>query len=396
MCMRYALSLAALPGVLAVAACGGSYTGFTQAKGGGSGGTPVSWAQLAAGLKQTCGVSTSGVAYCWGTNDVGEIGDGTTIAVRYTPQAVTGRLSFKSLAAGSGHSCGIAADSAAFCWGSNVDAQLGDGTTTGHSAPVAVIGGLAFAQLAAGAVYTCGIATSGAAYCWGDNSAGELGVGDVTRHGQPTRVGSFMSLTFASLSAGDWSGSYHACGITPASVTYCWGDNALGELGTGDITNHTLPVAVTGGVTFASVGAGGPHSCALTSAGAAYCWGGNAYGELGTGDTTRRLTPTAVTGGLVFTSIAVGGAHTCALASGAAYCWGYNAFGQLGVGDTLARTTPTLVAGGLTFASLSAGYDHTCGITTAGAAYCWGRNLEGQLGDNTTSNRLQPVAVQNP
>ena len=246
--MRNALRLALLPGLLSAAACGGSYPGFTQGVGGGSGGTPVSWSQLAAGQEQTCGMSASGVAYCWGTNEFGEIGDGTTIAVRYTPKAVTGGLSFTALAAGASHSCGISA-SAAFCWGSNADAQLGDGTTTNRSAPAAVIGGLTFVQLAAGAVYTCGIATSGAAYCWGDNSAGELGVGDVTRRGQPTLVGSFMALSFASVSVGDWSGSYHACGITPAGVTYCWGDNALGELGTGDNTNHTLPVAVTGGAT---------------------------------------------------------------------------------------------------------------------------------------------------
>ena len=394
--MRKALNLAFLPAVLAVVACRGSYTGLTQGVGGGSSGTPVSWSQLAPGQEQTCGVSASGPAYCWGTNDVGEIGDGTTIAVRYTPMLVAGGLTFTALAAGASHSCGIAADNAAFCWGSNASAQLGDGTTTNRSAPVAVSGGLKFVQLSAGTSFTCGIATSGAAYCWGDNSAGELGVGDVTRRGQPTLVGSFMALSFARVSAGDWSGSYHACGITPAGVTYCWGDNALGELGTGDTVRQTLPTAVAGPVTFAAVAAGGPHSCGLTAAGAAYCWGDNLYGELGTADTLRRLAPAAVTGTLVFSSLTAGGAYTCGLVSGTAYCWGYNVFGQLGVGDTLRRPFPSAVAGGLKFQSLTAGFDHTCGITTAGKAYCWGRNLQGQLGDNTTSNRSQPVAVQNP
>jgi alpha-tubulin suppressor-like RCC1 family protein len=392
--MRNALRLALLPGLLSAAACGGSYAGFPQGVGGGSGGTPVSWSQLAAGMEQTCGVSTSGVAYCWGTNDFGEIGDGTTIAVRYTPKVVTGGLVFQRVTAGQHHSCGIVAASAAYCWGANADAQLGDGTTTNRSAPAAVAGGLTFAQLSAGAVFTCGVAASGSAYCWGDNSVGELGVGDLTRRGQPTLVGSFMALTFASVSAGDWT-TYHACGITPASVTYCWGDNASGELGTGDSTGHTLPVAVTGGLSFTAVAVGGPHTCAIAG-GTAYCWGGNASGELGTGDSTARPRPTVVTGSLTFSSLSAGGLHTCGLVSGVAYCWGRNAFGQLGVGDTLDRATPTPVAGDLAFSSLSAGYEHTCGVTTAGAAYCWGRNLEGQLGDNTTSNRSQPVAVQNP
>ena len=217
-----------MPALLAATGCHGTYQGLSTGSGPGGGGGPLQWQQLAAGREQTCGMSTAGVAYCWGANDSGEVGDGTTIAARHTPQLVAGGLIFQSLAAGASHSCGISSG-AAFCWGNNAQAQLGDGTTTNRSQPVAVNGGVTFNQLDAGASYTCGLATAGSAYCWGDNSTGELGVGDVTRRGQPTLVGSFLALTFASVSAGDWSAPYHGCGVTPANVAYCWGDNALGE-----------------------------------------------------------------------------------------------------------------------------------------------------------------------
>ena len=302
--MRIPIEVVILPALLAAAACHGTYPGLSSGKGPGGGGTPV-WQQLAAGRDQTCGVFTNGVAYCWGANDSGEVGDGTTTA-RHAPQLVATSLAFQSVAAGASHSCGLSSG-AAFCWGNNARAQLGDNATSNRLAPVSVNGGVTFIQLTGGASYTCGVATTSSAYCWGDNGAGELGVGDTTRRGQPSLVGGFLALTFATVSAGDWSGSYHGCGVTLSSAAFCWGDNAFGELGTADTVRHLLPVAVTGGLQFTSASAGGPHSCALTTAGAAYCWGDNAFGELGVGDTTRRLTPTAVAGGLVFDTLTAGG-----------------------------------------------------------------------------------------
>ena len=266
-------------------------------------------------------------------------------------------------------------------------ASVGNGACTGCFTYTS--GGTSLGtKLTVGAYHTCGLTSAGAAYCWGRNSNGQLGVGDTIYRTTPVAVAG--GLTFASLTAG-WS---QTCGLTSGGAAYCWGSDSTGQLGDGSTTQHLTPVAVAGGLSFASLTAGGYHTCGLTSGGAAYCWGLNSLGALGRGDTLSAVTPVLVTGGLTFASLAASLYQTCALTSGgAAYCWGNNLDGQLGNGSTTQRLTPVAVAGGITFASLAVGSYHTCGVTSGGAAYCWGANYNGQLGDGSTTQRLSPVSV---
>jgi alpha-tubulin suppressor-like RCC1 family protein len=190
----------------------------------------------------------------------------------------------------------------------------------------------------------------------------------------PTPAAVVGGLTFATVSAG-WQ---HACGVTISGAAYCWGDNQSGELCNGFTRCAATPVAVAGGLTFATVGAGADYTCGLTTSGIAYCWGSNFYSQLGSGTTANSpcsvdwsgtrfcTTPVAVAGGLTFASISVGGIHTCGVTTaGAAYCWG-NPVGA----------SPVAVRGGLSFATVSAGNDNgggdaSCGVTMSGVAYCW-------------------------
>jgi len=159
--------------------------------------TPVAggltFASLSAGAVHTCGVATSGAAYCWGYNGDGELGDGTTTQ-QLVPNAVAGGLTFASVNAGAGQSlntaytCGVTSSGAAYCWGTNFYGQLGDGTTTQRLVPNTVAGGLTFADVRAGGNHTCGVTTSGAAYCWGLNGNGELGDGTTTERLVPMPV----------------------------------------------------------------------------------------------------------------------------------------------------------------------------------------------------------------
>jgi alpha-tubulin suppressor-like RCC1 family protein len=210
-------------------------------------------------------------------------------------------------------------------------------------------------------------------------------------------------LPFAAVSASTSAGG-HTCGVTPAGSAYCWGPNSKGELGNGTTTDSPVPVAVSGGRSFASVSAGGGHTCGVTRAGAAYCWGWNGYGQLGDSTTTDSPVPVAVLGGLTFDSVSAGPYYTCGVTrAGAGYCWGWNNFAQLGIGNYTGpqicsalpcSTTPVAVSGGLTFASVSPGYWHTCGVTRAGEAYCWGINNVGQLGNDTaTAYSTTPLVV---
>ena len=86
----------------------------------------------------------------------------------------------------------------------------------------------------------------------------------------------------------------HSCGLTKTGAAYCWGSNYYGELGDGSWINSSTPLAVGGGLTFASVSAGSGHSCGLTTTGGAYCWGENSGGELGNGSNTYSTVPLRV------------------------------------------------------------------------------------------------------
>ncbi len=339
-------------------------------------------AQLSAGGVHTCGVTTSGAAFCWGSNSSGQLGGsaasqcetdyyGSGVPCSTTAVAVAGGLTFAAVSARTSHTCGLTTGGAAYCWGDNVQGQLGNGSTTSSGTPVPVAGGLMFGAVSAGDGFTCGLTASGAAYCWGYNGVGELGNGTVS------------------------TGDSHACGLTSSGAVYCWGANRSAQLGDGTATNRTSPVLVAGGLTFTTVSAGLVHTCGLATGGAAYCWGANDSGELGDGSTVDSRAPLAVGGGLTLQAVSAGGAYTCGVTTaGAAYCWGANFSGQLGTGTFGGPSlVPAPVSGGLVFGAVSAGGTHTCGRTTGGTVYCWGSNSDGELGNGSTSGSAVPVRV---
>lgn len=144
---------------------------------------------ITAGRAHTCGLVTDGNVYCWGSNANGALGDGGTSA-RSTPGPISGGLSFASLASGSGapSTCAITTAGVAYCWGDNEWGQIGDGTQAHRNTPSRVAGGLTFASLSTGDRHTCGVTTTGVAYCWGWNGAGQLGNGTVSDSAVPVKV----------------------------------------------------------------------------------------------------------------------------------------------------------------------------------------------------------------
>lgn len=246
----------------------------------------------------------------------------------------------------------------------------------------------------AGRFHTCGVTRGGKAYCWGWNGYGQLGDGQTHPGWVNAPVPVLGGLSFVTISASHNPGAdvdvdqvvvSHSCGVTIDGEARCWGYNGYGQLGDGSTTDRTIPVPVSGGLTFVSVEAGSAHTCAATPGGQAYCWGYNHDGWLGVGGGDLVLEPAPVITGLTFSALTVGRWHTCGLTTdGEAYCWGYNQYGQLGDGSTIDRVTPTAVYGGLRFRFIASGGYHTCGITTGGSAYCWGSNGPGQLGSSST------------
>lgn len=251
----------------------------------------IAFESLVAGYGHTCGLTLTGAAYCWGGNYIGQLGIGASDTLPHpAPMAVVGGLRFVSLTAGAIHTCGLISSGAAYCWGDNYEGELGLGSydSLAHTAPVAVGGGFAFSSLVAAQNFTCGLTSTGVAHCWGWNTDGELGDGSTTNGDLPGAVAG--GLIFASLTAR----GQHTCGVSTAGVGYCWGDNYYGQVGDSATVYRSTPAAVAGGLAFATLAAGQDHTCGLTVAGAAYCWGGNYAGQVGDGSNTQRHTPTAV------------------------------------------------------------------------------------------------------
>lgn len=343
----------------------------------------LSFRSVSSGAYHNCGVTVWGDAYCWRFNLLGEIGNGIGETRQYPyPALVQGGLSFAAVSAGLSFTCGLTTAGAAYCWGKNDLGQVGDGTNTVHTVPVPVSGGHTFATISAGARHACGLAENGEAYCWGWND-GRLGDGTTASSNVPVRVTG--ELAFAAVSAG----SGHTCAVTINGEAHCWGSNSVGQLGDGTTIDRLNPVPVAGGITFATVSAGAGHTCAVTPSSEAYCWGLNVQGTLGDGTTINRSTPVPVSGGLTFGDVRAGTSYTgtsytCAVTmAGDAYCWGYNYDAQLGTGGAghpWIETQPKAVVGGHTFTRVSAGGSEICGVTPSGVAYCWGNGLDGTIG----------------
>jgi alpha-tubulin suppressor-like RCC1 family protein len=208
--------------------------------------------------------------------------------------------------------------------------------------------------IAAGAAHTCEV-SFGVVQCWGANGAGQLGTNNTTNRLAPgPYVFTDEPWQDGPVGPGNteilhnvteiWLGSAHSCALTSYGPMACWGDNAVGQLGTNSTTDmdqaHTVPNLFN----LAAIGTGSQHTCALASAGQMSCWGANESGQIGDNSTTTRLVPTAVSSSLRFVTIAPGWSHTCAaLAVGDTQCWGSNAYGQLGDGSTTNRSVPTNV-----------------------------------------------------
>ncbi|HEX5074239.1 MAG TPA: Ig-like domain-containing protein [Gemmatimonadaceae bacterium] len=354
----------------------------------------IKYRSISAGTMHACDIASGGIVWCWGLNGAeGRLGSpqlGET-SMSSVPTKLPGNLRFAQLSTYGRHTCGITLDGKAYCWGYNGWGALGSGSNVGQSPiPMPVAGNIAFRSISAGSDHTCGVSTTNQAYCWGNNDWRQLGNGGSAYSGTPSLVSG--SLAFAKVTAG----SGFTCGITTGGATYCWGANSIGQIGDGGKISYgnafvATPQQVVGGKAFQSVTLGNQFACAVTTAGQGYCWGSN-NSKLGNGPNgVDSSSPVQVAGGLLFQSISSGYGHSCGVTtSKQVYCWGLNGSGQLGSGVANGSTpvrAGTIEAIEVDASGIGTGSGaHSCAISSDRlTVWCWGRNDTGQLGNGSTS-----------
>ncbi len=264
--------------------------------------------------RHMCGITTTGVALCWGRNLSGRLGDGSAVN-RAVPALVETSLRFTAISLGGAHTCALAEDGTAHCWGNNSYGQLGGVDGLDSLVPVPVSGGHRFAALDGGFLNTCALDDMGTAYCWGDGWG-------------PSPAAVVGAVPFVSISVGDG----HTCALTEAGIAHCWGENDHGQLGVGSTERAESPTPVVTELRFTVISAGSKHTCGVEENGQAYCWGLDSAGQLGDGDPSegmdirRKLLPTRVRTprSARFISVSSGNLLACGITDrGVAYCWGF-------------------------------------------------------------------------
>ena len=399
---------------------------------------------LALGEAFACGIRIAGDVVCWGENDSGQLGKGTT-APGTTPQIVGGITGALDLAAGAKHACAVTA-AAAWCWGANESGQLGDGTRLQRENPVQVTGLGGIASITAGYSHTCAL-SGGRPFCWGNDDLAQLGHDTTYHRSVPVRAGAVAGgePVYQAVTARD----QHTCASGGTGKAYCWGTLVSATTSHG-VERHFSPIEQAGGRQFARLFDGTVFQCGLDAGEELWCWAfdfaptrfpiGQQIGDaaisyshvcaLDPGATAHCWMPgqsaTVPVDAPPLTAIAGSGNTICGLdATGALWCWNAwnvidaripampeatgKVFSSIWDGEVVCVLTSSGDAGcmssdyfdadyedgpvGFGFVSISAGLDHACGLAASGIASCWGKNGLGQLGDNSYVDRPTPAPV---
>jgi cysteine-rich repeat protein len=420
--------------------------------------------ELQAGDDHVCAIDGLGQVWCWGDNDnrqLGRGGTGTTDSPIPATVALPGGLAAIDLGLGQDHACAVLEDNTVACWGDDDNGQLGDGTSGTDSGVATLVPGLAVINdVEGGEDHTCALDDLGQVWCWGDNIDGQLGIGSNTDNPNPQLVA--LPSAAQAIALGD----RFACALLVTDTVWCWGEGLDFQLGSGNLVDVTTPAEVMNmpAMGIAQLVAGGRGVCVVSDAGERWCWGFSENGQLGvaprfqlepapvsfsgpvvelvldppeyrgvmcgvlangtvecTGDGTlvnstatgaagyfepithHLVVPTPLPTLSDVQDMAMGGGSgaadgfACVATSTNVQCWGDNSDRQLGQGGTSTTDilTPVPVMGLGAVDELEAGSQFAC-VRTGGTVQCWGDNISYQTGvGGTTTDQSLPVTVQN-
>lgn len=362
---------------------------------------------------------------CWGRNDQGQIGDGTTTNRTSMTAVSGGTAGAVAVAAGASHSCLLTYAGVVSCWGLNSSGQLGDGTTTNRTTPVSVSLSLPAIAITAGDAHTCALLSDSTVRCWGRNRwtdysparSGTIGCNDSTTDvfSSPTAVkdGELSGMPTLEGVRAIAAGGRHTCALMAAGTVRCWGLNNWGQVAGGDESSDSraadAPVYQTGqpAITAIAITAGIDHSCAVMANGQVVCWGDDTLGQLGNGTHNTNFNAVQNTSSTALTNVVAvygGSRTTCALqANSNVACWGVNGSYQTGISSysnqhqAIQVGAPSGETGSLDgIIAVSSGADMSCAFRGNGTVLCWGGNAYGELAISATSSTAVPQFCQFP
>jgi len=401
--------------------------------------------RLATGHGTEFALKADGTVWAWGSNYGGELGTGTVYPFSATPVQVKGLSGVKKITYSINNTVSLFAlktDGTVWAWGSNDVGQLGNGTTTDSALPVQVSGlsgvqdlgtqiqttPMIFAVKSDGTLWEWGqdsiipqaangplastvpvqlttisgvaqvvtdgysvmvLKADGTVWGWGQNDFGQLGDGTTTATNTPVQVKALSGVQSVTIDNLD------AYAVKSDGTAWAWGSNDQGQLGNGTTTSSSTPVQVRGLSGVQLLTAQERSVMAVNGDGTLWTWGANFYGQLGNGTKTDTSVPTKVSGLTSVSSVATDGRSIFAVnGDGTEWAWGYNYWGQLGNGTTADSSTPTQVKGLSNVKStFTDGGPVAFALLTDGTVWSWGSGQSGLLGNGATDSSFVPVRV---
>jgi len=342
---------------------------------------------LESGSQHACARRTDDTVWCWGINLDGELGTTPSGGQQTTPIQIAGLADQTAEIDTEDATCVIKNDGTLWCWGENSDGQVGDGTLVSNHPNLGEVTTLGNTVTTVGAIgdHTCAM-SDGKVYCWGDNDDGQLGInlGDGMDYPLPQEITAITDTLVSFV-----GGNRYTCALTDQGAVWCWGASTNGQLGFPPVIDNFSyapdhPAGLDTGVT--AIAGSAYHNCAIKTDKTLWCWGDNDSGELGDPAFAgiMRVTPMQVVDmGAEVEDVSAGSSFTCAVKSdGTLWCWGNNQEGQLGLGssDQSSHPTPTQVTLPALARKVELGYRTACVHLVDGRVLCWGRNSFGQSG----------------
>ena len=250
---------------------------------------------ISAGSNYTCAL-VNGRVSCWGRNEHGNLGDGTFLNKKNPAQVVGLTSGVQAISTGSYHTCVLLVNSSVKCWGGNEMGRLGDGTSINKNIPTQVTNlTSSVIAIATGNYHSCALMDEGGVQCWGYNIS--TGSGSPKEGTSVNHIPTYVSGLTSGVRAITANGSSHTCALMNYGGVKCWGNNELGQLGDGTNIHRYTPTQVNGLTSGVEAITASPlHTCALMKNGGAKCWGNNTHGQLGDGTKKDSNTPVNVVG----------------------------------------------------------------------------------------------------